>query len=126
MLFDTDIFIWAQRGNTGAAKLMNQAPRRLVSAISWMEFLQGARSAAEFRLSKRFLLDLGFEVVPVTEETSHRAMVYIEQFALSHGLTATDALIAASAVELQMPLATSNSKHFKAIPSLELKVFKPA
>jgi predicted nucleic acid-binding protein len=53
-------------------------------------------------------------------------MVYIEQFALSHGLTATDALIAASAVELQMPLATSNSKHFKAIPSLELKVFKPA
>lgn len=126
MLFDTDIFIWAQRGNTGAAKLMNQAPRRLVSAVSWMEFLQGARSAAEFRLSKRFLLDLGFEVVPVTQETSHRAMVYIEQFALSHGLTATDALIAASAVELQMPLATSNSKHFKAIPSLELKVFKPA
>lgn len=126
MLFDTDIFIWAQRGSMGAAKLLNQAPRRLVSAISWMEFLQGARSAAEFRLSKKFLLDLEFEVVPVTEETSHRAMVYIEQFALSHGVTATDALIAAAAVELQVPLVTSNSKHFKAIPSLELKVFKPA
>jgi predicted nucleic acid-binding protein len=125
MLFDTDIFIWAQRGNEGAAKLLNQSPRRLVSAVSWMEFLQCARNAAEFRLSKKFLLDLGFETVPVTEEASHRAMVYIEQFALSHGLTATDALIAATAVELQVPLATSNSKHFKAIPSLELKVFKP-
>jgi predicted nucleic acid-binding protein len=125
MLFDTDIFIWAQRGNAGAAKLLNQASLRLISAISWMEFLQGARSAAEFRLSKKFLLDLGFETVPVTEETSHRAMVYIEQFALSHGVTATDALIAATAVELQVPLATSNSKHFKAIPSLELKAFNP-
>lgn len=125
MLFDTDIFIWAQRGNSGAARLMNQTPRRLVSAISWMEFLQGARNVAEFRMSKKFLLDLGFETVPVTEEASHRAMVYIEQFALSHGLTAPDALIAATAVELQVPLVTSNAKHFKAIPSLELKVFKP-
>ena len=124
MLFDTDIFIWAQRGNPGAAKLLNQASVRLISAISWMEFLQGARNAAEFRLSKKFLLDLGFETVPVTEEASHRAMVYVEQFALSHRLTAADALIAGTAVELQMPLATS-AKHFKAIPSLELKVFKP-
>ena len=125
MLFDTDIFIWAQRGNAGAAKLIDQAPRRLISSFSWMEFLQCARNAAEFRLSKQFLLDLDFETVPVTPEASHRAMVYIEQFSLSHGLRAGDALIAATAVEWQLPLATSNAKHFKVIPSLDLKVLKP-
>lgn len=125
MLFDTDIFIWAQRGNAGAARLIDGAQRRFMSAFSWMEFLQCARNATEFRLSKRFLLDLGFETLPVTDETSHRAMVYIEQFALSHGLRAGDAIIAATAVEWQIPLATSNARHFKAIPSLDLKIFKP-
>jgi len=125
MLFDTDIFIWAQKGNVGAAKLLGQAPKRLISAISWMEFLQSARNLREFQLSKKFLVDFGFETLPVTEEASHRAMVYIEQFALSHSLRAADALIAATAVEWQIPLVTSNAKHFKQIPSLELKVFKP-
>lgn len=125
MLFDTDIFIWAQRGNAGAARLIDAADRRLMSSFSWMEFLQCARDAAEFRLSKRFLIDLGFQTVPVSEAASHRAMVYIEQFSLSHGLRAGDALIAATAIELGVPLATSNAKHFKPIPTLELKVFKP-
>jgi predicted nucleic acid-binding protein len=125
MLFDTDIFIWAQRGHLGAAKLINQAPRRLISAFSWMEFLQCARDAAEFKLSKKFLLDMEFETLPVTPEASHRAMVYIEQFSISHGMRAGDALIAATAVEWQLPLATANAKHFRIIPSLDLKVFKP-
>ena len=66
-----------------------------------------------------------FSVLPITENISHRAAVYIEEYALSSGMFAGDALIAATAVELNKPLTTSNQKHFKIISDLNLKVFKP-
>lgn len=55
----------------------------------------------------------------------HRALIYIEEYALSHGLRAGDALIAATATENNMTLCSSNSKHFKPIKDLKIKVFRP-
>jgi predicted nucleic acid-binding protein len=40
-------------------------------------------------------------------------------------MRAGDAIIAATASENNMPLATGNAKHFKVVKELELKVFKP-
>lgn len=125
MLFDTDILIWVERANPHATRLVNEATARHISAQTYLELLQYAEDKDQQEKSKRFLKDLDFGVLPLTENISHRAMVYIEQYGLSHGLGAGDALIAATAVEQGLTLATGNAKHFKAIKALELKVFKP-
>lgn len=125
MIFDTDVLIYAQRGARRAALAIDAADERFVSIQSLMELLQGARDKDDLRIIKRFMLDLSFAVLPLTENVGHRALVYIEQYGLSSGLRAADALIAATAVESAMPLMTANAKHFRAIKDLDLVVFKP-
>lgn len=125
MIFDTDIFIWVQRGNQKAAALIDSAPKRFLSVQTYMELLQCAQNKDQQRLVKRFIADFSFTVLPLTENIGHRALVYVEEFGLSSGMRAGDAIIAATATENGMPLVTGNSKHFKAIKELELKSFKP-
>ncbi len=45
----------------------------------------------------------------------HHAAIYIEEYSLSSGLRANDAIIAATATENNMELSTGNIKHFKLI-----------
>ncbi|MCF6300776.1 MAG: hypothetical protein L3J52_06620 [Proteobacteria bacterium] len=49
----------------------------------------------------------------------------MEGYALSSNMRAGDAIIAATAVENNMLLVSSNVKHFKPINELQLKAFKP-
>ncbi len=125
MIFDTDIFIWVQRGNEKAAKLMEKTEERFLSIQSYMELLQCAKNKAQLKYTKVFLSDFGFAVLPLTENIGHRAAIYIEEFTLSSNLRAGDAIIAATASENNITLISSNSKHFKDIKDLKLKVFKP-
>lgn len=125
MIFDTDIFIWVQRGNQKAAALIDSAPKRFLSVQTYMELLQCAQNKDQHRLVKRFIADFSFTVLPLTENIGHRALVYVAEFGLSSGMRAGDAIIAATATENGMPLLTGNSKHFKSIKELELKLFKP-
>jgi len=125
MIFDTDIFIWVQRGNAKAAALIDGTKDRFLSVQTYMELLQCAKDKQQLRLVKRFISDFRFSVLPLTENIGHRALVYVEEYGLSYGMRAGDAIIAATASENNMPLATSNAKHFKVVKELELKVFKP-
>ena len=125
MIFDTDIFIWVQRGNSKAAALMESTKDRYLSVQTYMELLQCAKDKQQHRLVKRFISDFRFTVLPLTENIGHRALVYVEEYGLSSGMRAGDAIIAATATENGIPLATGNGKHFKSIKELELKVFKP-
>ena len=74
---------------------------------------------------KEFLKTFGFQILPLSENIGYRASVYIEEYSLSSGLRAGDAIIAATAVENSMVLATGNRKHFKPIKDLSLRVFRP-
>ncbi len=126
MIFDTDIFIWIQRGNEKAARLVEREEERLLSIHSYMELLQCAKDKKQHANTKRFLKDFGFRILPLSENIGHRAAVYVEEYALSHGLRAADALIAATATENYLVLCSSNAKHFKPITDLQLKVFRPS
>ena len=128
MIFDTDIFIWVQRGNRKAARLIDDTTERYLSIQSYMELLQCARKKErkkeEHRYVKDFLKEFGFETLPVSQNIGHRAAIYIEEYSLSHGVRAGDAIIAATAVENDLTLCTSNQKHFKCINELSLRIFK--
>lgn len=125
MLFDTDIFIWVQRGNEKAARLMERSELRYLSIQTYMELLQCAGNKTQHEYVKDFITSYNFIVLPLTENIGHRASIYIEEYTMTSGLRAGDAIIAATAVENNMPLASSNTKHFRAIKDLKLKAFKP-
>lgn len=125
MIFDTGIFIWIERGNRKAADLIDATSERFLSIQSYMELLQGAKDRKQQRLIKQFISDLNFTVLPLTENIGHRALVYVEEYGISSGMRAGDAVIAATAVENNLSLASGNGKHFKAVQELDLKIFKP-
>ena len=125
MIFDTDIFIWVQRGNGKAARLINRSEERYLSVYSYIELLQSAKNKQQHEHTNDFLSSFGFVVLPLSENIGHRALIYIQEYALSHGLRAGDAIIAATAAENIMTLVSSNAKHFKPIKELKLKIFTP-
>jgi predicted nucleic acid-binding protein len=125
VIFDTDVLIHAQRGSRRAALAIDNAPARMVSVQSVMELVQGARDKNDLRIIKRFLAELGFTVLPLTENIGHRGLVYVEEYGLSAGLRAGDAIIAGTAVENGSSLMSANAKHFRPIQELDLVVFRP-
>jgi len=125
MLFDTDVLIWFLRGDVPAARLIESQSDRAISVVSAMELLQGVRSRDEIKTIHQFMQQSAIRLVPVNESISHVALSLIEAHALSSGLRVADALIAATAQEAALPLATANARHFKAIAGLEVKAFRP-
>lgn len=125
MIFDTDVFIWVQRGNRKAASLIDGEAERFLSVQTLMELLQCAKNKEQQRTVKKFLADFGFTVLPFTENIGHRALVYIEEYGVSSGMRAGDAIVAATAIENGMMLATGNLKHFRPVKDLDLKIFRP-
>lgn len=125
MIFDTDVLIWVQRGNKKAARAVDQASDRHISTITYMELLQTARNKKQHDCISGFLREFGFHVLPLTENIGHRAAVYVEEYTLSHSISGSDALIAATATENGIILCSGNAKHFKAIQELKFKMFRP-
>jgi predicted nucleic acid-binding protein len=125
VIFDTDVLIWIQRGNAKAARTVEQSEDRYVSILTYMELLQAAQNKKQHEYITSFLTEFGFQTLPLTENIGHRAAVYVAEYTLSHGIRAADAIIAATATENNLPLCSGNTKHFKAIHELKLKVFRP-
>ena len=125
MLFDTNIFIWAQRGNRRAVSAMERAPERSLSVLTYMELLQGATNSRQHAQVKDFFTTFDFHILPLTENIGHRAAIYVEEYGLASGLRAADAIIAATATEHHLVLVSSNVKHFKAIRDFNLAPFTP-
>ncbi len=124
MLFDTDILIHVQKGNEKAVRLLENAEERFISIQTYMELMQNARNKSQHEYTREFLIEFGFQILPLTENIGHRASIYVEEYTLSCALSAADAIIAATATEHNLQLATSNRKHFKDIKDLKLKIFR--
>jgi predicted nucleic acid-binding protein len=125
VIFDSDILIWASRVDVAAQAIIDDESDRRASIMSLMELLRGARSKLESRLIRQFFVNLEIEIIPISETISYAAANLIEEHALSDGLRIEDALIAATAHETGQILATANIKHFRSIPRLQLKPFRP-
>ncbi len=125
MLIDSDVFIWFMRGNQKALDIIETADSVAISSITYMELIQGARSKKELKELDDLLTTLETSIVHINEAISELATVSVRQYYHSHSVELKDALIGATGVIHQLPLATANYKHFKHIEGLELQVFKP-
>lgn len=108
-----------------AARMIDAATEREISIVSLMELLQGARSRLESRQIQQSLRKLNFRTLPLSEAIGGTAAALIEQHALAHGIELADALIAATALESDLPLCTGNVKHFRPIRGLSRVSFRP-
>ena len=124
MIFDTDVLIWVTRGNEKAKILVDTETDRKISAVTYMELVQGARNRAELNAIEKFLKSYEFKILNITEDISKAAMAYVKKFVLSDSMEMPDALISATCVINKEQLYTANYKHYKCIENLELNVFK--
>lgn len=125
MLVDTDVLIWHLRGYAQATRRLDELGALTLSAISWLEVLQGMRNRAELVAVKKMLDKRSARLLPVSEAITQRAIELMESLTLSHGLQMGDALIAATAIEHQLPVLTANLKHFSAVAGLTVEAFAP-
>lgn len=125
MLVDTDVLIWHLRGYPRATQRLDALGPLTLSAVSYLENVQGVRNKAELTAVKKMLVHRHASLLPVSEAITQRAIDLMEALTLSHGLQMGDALIAATAIHHQRPLLTANVKHFQAIDGLEIEAYIP-
>ncbi len=89
-----------------------------MSAVTYMELMVGAFNKQEAQKIRKAFRDI--ELVEITASISIKARKLVDQYTKSHGLLIPDALIAATAIELDVPLYTENISDFRFISGLKL------
>ena len=125
VLIDSDVLIWFMRGQPKAVAALETDGDWYISAVSYMELIQGCRNKAELRAVQKALKSADDGVLPVTQGISDLACTLVEKYSLSHSVHLADALIAATAMHHGLSLLTGNIKHFMAIDALKINTFKP-
>ncbi|MBQ9623983.1 MAG: type II toxin-antitoxin system VapC family toxin [Treponema sp.] len=124
MIFDSDVLIWFLRGNENAQqKVLAEAPLK-ISAVTYMELVQGMKDKRELSILKKTLKNLDAEVLQVEKDISEKAVSFVEEFYLSNSFELGDALIAATCLKYDEPLCTANDKHYKVVEGLKLDIFR--
>jgi predicted nucleic acid-binding protein len=121
VIVDTDVLIDAGRGVQEAVVCLKQLEEHgdlATSIITQMELIVGCRDRKELRFVERFLSR--FHIVQLNEHISRRAVDLLTQYRLSHGLLIADALIAATAMHMQLPLISKNQRDYRFIENLDL------
>lgn len=127
LVFDTDVLIWYFRGNVRARNVLHRTPRerRWLSAVSFMELLQGARQTSELADIQAFVAENFSRILHPKTSASEKAIHCVVRWGLSDGLRVADAIIAASTILARATLVTGNVRHFRFIAELQCQEFVP-
>lgn len=113
ILIDTDVLISVLRGMEMISRRMEELQgggnQLGYSAVTVAELWHGLRPKEETP-TRRLLSQM--ECFPVSDAIGRLAGQYLQRFQRSHGLTLSDALIAATAVLSRSSLWTLNKRHF--------------
>jgi predicted nucleic acid-binding protein len=117
MLVDTDILIDYLRGHPEAVSFLEQnVDDVFISSVSVAELYQGVREGEERTKLSRMISAL--VVLPLTEEIAVTAGLYRRDHRERIGCGLADCMIAATASEHRLELATLNDKHFQMLRSV--------
>ncbi|MDR2593822.1 MAG: type II toxin-antitoxin system VapC family toxin [Fibromonadaceae bacterium] len=124
MIIDTDVLVWFYRGYETAKKtILNVIPFK-VSAITYLELLEGIRNKDELSKLKNDFSEWGIEILQINESISLKAIALVEKYKLSHNLELADSLIAATVLDNNETLLTGNIKHYSYIKNLNVSKFE--
>lgn len=119
-LLDTDILIWYLKGNQNAYELIHSLGEFAISAVTYMELVQGMRNKSELRALKRTLEQWRVKIIYISQEISAQGLFYVEEYFLSHSMQLADALIGATCAKNGLTLYTANDKHYRVIKGLDI------
>jgi len=121
ILCDTNVIIETLKGDEKSIKIMESIGLEniAISSVTVMELYFGALNKRELNKIKKHLKALN--IVHFDNDVSELAVSMIESYSKSHGLQIPDAIIAATALSLEIKLFTLNSKDFRYIDGLKLQ-----
>jgi predicted nucleic acid-binding protein len=125
LIIDTDVIVWELRGNIKAQKMIYENIPFNISVVTYIELVQGMRDKKEMNNFIKQLSKWNVGILQIDNDISTRAMIYIEQYALSHSMELADSLIAATCINESELLLTANDKHYRHIPNIQIKKFIP-
>jgi predicted nucleic acid-binding protein len=125
LIIDTDVIIWELRGNNKAQKVIHESIPFNISVVTYIELVQGMRDKKEMNSFIKQLSKWDVGILQINNDISTRAMIYIEQYALSNSMELADSLIAATCINGSELLLTANDKHYKHIPNIQIRKFVP-
>jgi predicted nucleic acid-binding protein len=125
LIIDTDVLVWYLLGNKKAKVSVEGYIPFSISAVTYMELIQGMKNKHELKLFQKQMQKWDTDIVQIDKEISSRAIFYLQEYALSHSMRLADALIAATIIQNGETLLTANDKHYKFIPAIECKKFVP-
>jgi predicted nucleic acid-binding protein len=125
LIIDTDVIIWELRGNLKAQQLIHDNLPFSISVVTYIELVQGMRDKKELNSFIKQLSKWNIDIIQINSDISTRAMIFIEQYSLSHSMELADSLIAATCINNSEILLTANDKHYKHIPNIQIKKFNP-
>jgi hypothetical protein len=125
LIIDTDVIIRELRGNLSAKKVIHANIPFSISVVTYIEIVQGMRNKQELNKFIKQLAKWNVNIIQLSNDISTRAMIYVEEFFLSHSMELADSLIAATCINNSEALLTANDKHYKHIPNIQLVKFKP-
>jgi len=121
LIVDTDILINAGRNVNEAINCLQEIEQRFsvaVSAITTMELIVGCRNKNELHSLEKFLER--FQIIKLDEQISDMSIELLKKYRLSHGLLIADALIASTAIVLNLSFISKNQRDYRFIENLKI------
>ncbi len=118
-LLDAELMRACLRGHPPATRFfiaLNQSGAAQLCRITILELLSGCASDAERALARRYVGTM--QVLELTAPIARRASDLLDAISLPTALTASDSIIAATALEHGVPLYTLSPVRFAGVPSL--------
>jgi len=119
ILCDSNVVIdWINHRQKAIDDLQRIEGNIAISIITEYEIIAGAK---DLMMQKRFEKLLGnYITISLDQEISFLGINLYKKYKLSHGLDMPDSLIAATAIELDLPLFTYNIRDFHYISGIRL------
>ena len=124
-LIDTDVIIDHLRGIPDAQDFLENVMGKsdcFLSTITIAELYVGVREGKERKILDQFINE--FQVATIDAKTAQQSGIYRRDYGKSHGVGLADAIIAATAMIMDLSLVTLNKKHYPMLKKIHTPYHK--